>query len=420
MITKAATRKTETSAKVEAVSRLLPRDIEEGRAAITKMRNGLTGGSLKRTTKDEYAARVERFQREGVAALEGVGKRELAVWKAALKWDASQRVRKAMRVADDAWKGQKITEEMADGTTRVRFVAWHSEGEKWKAWRAAYADVCAKFANFETVAERLATISPERDKAKAKREADHKKRPLRPAQMSKLFDAIPKTSKYRTVFLVASMCGARPEEFAAGVKVEPMRDGKGRTGLKFSIVERAKHDGDKKGLVSGEIFVPFDSLSGGMLERARELAATLKASGGKLTCKVAPSQTRTVGQVLTQAIRPFTKKLPFDCSFYSFRQTFSAAAKSSAAAAGLSPQDAAVMVAEMMGHQSTDTQRFYGRSDRGGGEFSPEAAREPSPEIRAKSRGRPGATNTATQNAQAGAMSRSMQPPTAPPKPRRL
>lgn len=371
--------------KEPSVVRLLPHDIEEGRVEIARMRPLLPAAKIKASTKAEYAARVERFKRRGHAALEGVGKRELGVWKAALKWNAAEFVRRAMREADDAWKGRRVEVVGADGKARVRFEPWASEAERWKAWRAAYAKVQRRFAEFERVGEGLAEVEPERDKAKAKQQADHKKRAVRPKQMDQFFAGVPQGSKYRHVFIAASLCGARPEEFAEGVEIRVMRD-KERLGLHLKILSRAKCDGDMKGLETAEIFIPWDSVKGGTRERVRELMETARATKGKLLIKVARTEKRTTGQVLTQAIRPFTKKVGFDMSFYSFRHTFAAAAKSAAAAAGLSPTEAAQQVADLMGHQSTDTQRFYGRSDRGAGEFAPESARDPAPEIRIKTR----------------------------------
>jgi hypothetical protein len=274
-------------------------------------------------------------------------KRERYLWKAAGGWMFKAKVREAMNAADKVWKSKDHA----------------SEGDRWKAYRRAVAKVDkAREALDEWEAFDFSrSVGEER-----RHHANHKKRPATDSQLSRFFQVVG-TSKYRGVFLAMEFAGARPQEFGAGVRVEVAKQGEA-VGLRF-VIEGAKcREGHGQPLRSVFILPPEDA-GEGVRKRYAELAGLVKENGkAGLVLKVEASEKLSAGQKLSRAFSDFASKCGGDgprLSAYSLRNRFSAQAKAS-----LSSLEE---VAQVLGHQSTETQKHYGRRQRGGGRVSPVA-----------------------------------------------
>jgi hypothetical protein len=92
------------------------------------------------------------------------------------------------------------------------------------------------------------------------------------------------------------------------------------------------------------------------------LADKAEKSRKPIVVAVEPTESLNTGQRLTKIISHFAKKAGQPISGYSLRHRVSAQLKTS----GDSESTAAAL-----GHQTTETQRYYGRSKRGGGGVSP-------------------------------------------------
>lgn len=328
--------------------RELPRFIEEAREEIARLRSLASIEKLKPSTLAEYDRRAKRLK-EMRAAGEGLDigqmvKRERYLWKAAGSHLLKTELRAAMREADKVWKAK----------------GYASEGERWRAYREALGPIWK-------ARDRLETWNgqpwAEKTGSERKREASHKKAPATDSQLSRFFQVVGE-SKYRAAFLVMEFAGARPEEFAAGVRVEVAKQG-GAVGLRFAIEGAKCRDGHGQRLRS--VFVPVPSGAGVEVgQRYAELAKMVKASGrAGLVVKVEGE--RPAGRLLTESVNYFARRLGPGpkLSAYSLRNRFSAQAKASL---GTLEE-----VAQVLGHQSTETQKHYGRRQRGGGGVSPVA-----------------------------------------------
>ncbi len=201
----------------------------------------------------------------------------------------------------------------------------------------------------------------------ARKQADHKKKPATDAQLD-AFHAIgtARRSVYRLHFIAAEFCGARPEEFGdKGVRVELFRH-QGVVALRFWIVGAKQGDGSK-GQPLRSVVSPFPKgAPASMAGRWGELAQAAGTAGGELVLSVEASQKLTAGQKLSRAFSQIANKVETSgpkLAMYSLRNRFSAQVKDSNA----SIEDVAVL----LGHQSVETQRHYGRARRGGGSVSP-------------------------------------------------
>lgn len=331
--------------------RELPAWIHAARDELASLRERVKGPKLAESTTKEYERRAARLiaLRESGEPLDiaPMVKRERYLWKAAGAWHFKAKAREALNAADKVWKSKEFA----------------SEGERWKAWRSAVGKVekaREALERWESL-DFAASVDEER-----RRQANHKKKPATDSQLSRFFQVVG-ASKYRPAFLAMEFAGARPEEFAAGVRVEVAKQG-GAVGLRF-VIEGAKC-GDKKGQPVRSVFVPVPSEAGDEVrQRYAELAKLVKASGrAGLALKVEKGGTLTAGQKLSRSFSDFASKCGGDgpkLSAYSLRNRFSAQAKAS-----LSSLEE---VAQVLGHQSTETQKHYGRRQRGGGRVSPVA-----------------------------------------------
>jgi len=339
---------------------LLPRFVEDGKRQVASARLAL-GKPVAKSTAKEYARRAKRVDdANGMVDLLGVGKRELALWKASIKWKAKERIREAIAEAEAVWRRSDF----------------EREGLRWKAYEQAVKKIKIsqyKLAEVETALQNLVACSKADE---MKKERGHKKRPLKSGEAARFFEAVGK-SDFRPAFLVALFSGARNEELSGGVRVRQVKTHDGRVALLLTIENRAKR-GTAKGQPKGRILLPVDSVSGEFAPLFKELQRLVAREGGEMTVKVEPTEKMTVGVRLTKIAGYFGGKVELadgsHPSFYSLRQTFSAQVKAAATAKhGQDWEAAAVEVAQAMGHQSTETARHYGRASRGGGGFAPES-----------------------------------------------
>jgi hypothetical protein len=329
--------------------RELPSWIHEARAELSSLRERVKRPKLAETTVREYERRAARLNalRESGEPLDvaQMVKRERYLWKAAGGWMFKAKVREAMNAADKVWKASHA-----------------SEGERWKAYRSAVAQVqkARKALDEWEAFDFSRSVGEER-----RHEANHKKRPATDSQLSRFFQLVG-GSKYRGHFLAMEFAGARPQEFGAGVRVEVAKQS-GANGLRF-VIEGAKCR-ERHGQPLRSVFVPVPaSAAKEVRDRYAELVRQVKESGrAGLVLKVDAGETLTAGQKLSRAFSDFASKCGDGpkLSAYSLRNRFSAQAKASLE----TPEE----VAQVLGHQSVETQRHYGRAHRGGGKVSPVA-----------------------------------------------
>ncbi|MGS1056420.1 hypothetical protein [Burkholderia glumae] len=133
-------------------------------------------------------------------------------------------------------------------------------------------------------------------------------------------------------------------------------------------VKGAKQGSGATGQPLRTVLVPFPADASGSIQQRWHMLAK---SAGKSTEKrfvltVESSEKLTAGQKLSRAFANCAKKMETDgpaLSMYSLRQRVSAQAKES--------NDDEAHVAEILGHQSSETQRHYGRRRRKGSGVSP-------------------------------------------------
>lgn len=340
--------------------RILPRWIEEGRTHIAELRSRFPLADLRASTVAEYERRGKRLKAMRAAG-EGLDigqmvKRERYVWRAAGNFLLTVELRQAMREADKIWKASHA-----------------SEGDRWKAYRVALDAVEKAEANLTAWGEQ---DWKNKTGSERRRQANHRKTPASDSQLSRFYE-VTKRSKYRPAFLAMEFAGVRPEEFGKGVEVKAARqtiDGKEVAGLHFRI-EGAKgiEEGSRKakgGKGHGQpvrtVFVPLPTDATPEIKgRFAEMLRLVQATPGK-TLVVKVNGNRPAGELVSECVRDFAKKMGPGpkISAYSFRNRFTAHAKASGTV-----ED----VALMLGHQSTETQKHYGRMQRGGGRVSPVA-----------------------------------------------
>lgn len=298
-------------------------------------------GKLAASSQREYERRASQL-RAGWD-MGPAGKQERYLMRAAGVWDLRRQIKQKLNEADKAHRSGGATIE---------------EREK------ARAKVLAKATKLMLALEKFRDLPwADFDKG-ARKEASHKKRAATDSQLVKFFEAAGQ-SEFRQAFLVAEFTGCRGEELGKGVRVEASKKG-GVPSLHF-FIESAKCDGDKKGLELREVVSEFPSkASREVKERWLELARSVVSQGSKeLMVKVEPTAKMTAGERFTQITRYYATKAEVKMSAYSLRHRVSSQVK----AAGDAENTAAVL-----GHQSTETQRHYGRARSSGG-VSPAAIR---------------------------------------------
>lgn len=197
---------------------------------------------------------------------------------------------------------------------------------------------------------------------KRRLQKSHKKSAAKDAELV-LFYKAAQNSSFLVPMMVAEFSGVRGDEFGKGVRVEVGKKG-GIATLRFTI-ESAKADGNLKGLDLRCVEAPFPSgASREVKQRWLKLAKIASEGGKSFTVRIEPTEKMTSGQRFTQACKFVAKKAGVDISAYSMRHRVSAQAKQSNGGD-------AVAVAIILGHQTTETQRHYGRATRGGGGISP-------------------------------------------------
>lgn len=306
---------------------------------------------VSKATRLDYVAKAERMakaEEQGGFALHGLTPASRKLYVAAAKWTTRKELRSVMSVARKAKKGATGKELFA-----VRVAMWAAELEKARK-------LLAKL-------DALAAIDCNQELGHDRKQVSHKQKPATDADLVKLHAwAAASGSKYADAFLVMEFSGCRGEELGKGVRVEALKV-KGAITLRFHI-ESAKCDGDKKGLDLRCVEVPMPMMASASVKRRWiELAKRAAAKGGQFVVAVEASASQTTGQRITQAFRTASECAGIKVAAYSLRNRVSAQTK----AASKGKPDAAVNVALVLGHQTTKTQRHYGRAHRRGRGISP-------------------------------------------------
>ncbi|WP_353403044.1 hypothetical protein [Duganella hordei] len=292
---------------------------------------------LAKNSQSEYARRAALLSRGWDMAK--ATKNERYAMRAAGVWEYRRQIKAALREADKATRSQVFL-------APVRQLMWAEEVEKAEKLIAALDAFRAL---------------PWTDFTHArKQEADHKKQAATDAQLEVFFDAVG-ASEFRQAFLVTEFSGCRGQELGNGVRIETKKIN-GAAALCF-FVESVKADGKKKGLDLREVVSRFPRDAAPAVQRRwLELANQVADNRRPLVVKVDATEGLSAGQRFTKIFCYFAKKSKIPISAYSMRHRVSAQSK----AAGDSESTAAVL-----GHQTTETQRHYGRAKRGGGAVSP-------------------------------------------------
>lgn len=194
-----------------------------------------------------------------------------------------------------------------------------------------------------------------------KKQKPHKQKAATDFQLVKFFDAAANSSFFEPL-LVTEFSGARGHEFKAGVRLELVKIKRVPT-LKF-FIQSAKANGKEKGLDLRCIESPFPNDADPEVKRRWLKLAKLVKPGKSHVVRIEPTEKMTAGQRFTQACKFIAKKADVAVAAYSLRHRFSAQMKASTGGN-------AELVALALGHQTTETQRHYGRASRGGGSISP-------------------------------------------------
>lgn len=318
-------------------------------STVAALRQDAKLEKLAASTVAEYSRRWARLCGEGADAdLGSACKRERYLWKAAAEWGFKTELQRLFKEAD-AVRSDKTKLEP------VRMLGWKAKvqemkrlAKRWDAFRAV-----------DWSAEPALVV---------KKQTDHKKAPATDLQLE-AFHALRgvQVSQYRPHFLAAEFCGARPEEFGGrGLGVEVVKVD-GQPALRFWI-DGAKQGDGSKGQPHRTVVVPRPTEArASVVRRWDELFALARVGPQKrIVLTVAATASCTAGMKLSRAFSRFAGQMEAQgakLSMYSLRNRFSAQAKDS------NPDP--VKVAELLGQQSTETQRHYGRSRRGKSWISP-------------------------------------------------
>jgi len=269
------------------------------------------------------------------------GKRERYMMRAAGTWEFLRQIKSKLSEADKAKRSRDFLEP-------VRTAMWAAKIEEAENLMAKLADFrdlpWTGFAN------------------NTKQQAGHKKSAATDAQLEAFFEAAG-DSQFRDAFLVMEFTGCRGEELGKGVRVEAEKKN-GTVALRF-FIESAKCDGKKKGLDLRAVVSEFPThASKSVQKRWMELAKKVGEARKPITVTVEKTDAMTPGQRLTKIVSYFAKQAGQPIAAYSLRHRVSAQAKASGDAES---------TAAVLGHQTTETQRHYGRAKRGGSGVSPVA-----------------------------------------------
>ncbi len=200
------------------------------------------------------------------------------------------------------------------------------------------------------------------DDPKRRLQDTHKQKAATDTELVAFYRAA-KGSSFYNALLVAEFSGCRGEEFREGVRIEISKKDKIPT-LRF-FVQSAKADGKKKGLDMRAIDVPFPAEASDDVKRRWLALSSLVTDQGKShIIKITPTEKQTAGQRFTNACKFIAKKAGVNIAAYSLRHRLASQVKEASGGD-------AVAVALALGHQTTETQRHYARSKRGGGDVSP-------------------------------------------------
>jgi hypothetical protein len=325
---------------------LTAEEIRRQEFVVTTVRARAKIAKLTKQTEAEYQRRVDQLQSKKGVDVGSACIKERYVIRAAGVWGFKKQVRAILNAADKI----RADKTQADA---VRFLRWKAELDKLRPVLAAWD----QFEAFDWKAT---------PKEVVRKQADHKKSAATDDQLA-AFHALPavQNSQYREHFIAAEFCGARPEEFGAGVVVE-IQKYQGSLALRFEI-EGAKQGDGSKGQPLRAVVVPNPVEATIEVRRRWKLLADSAAAapGKRLVLAVQASEKLTAGQKLSRSFSKAAKKIESGSalSMYSLRNRVSAQAKAS--------NTDAESVAEILGHQSTETQRHYGRAKRSGKGISP-------------------------------------------------
>lgn len=300
---------------------------------------------LAANSETEYKRRAAALKKKpdgtGGWDMFSAGKNERYLMRAAGVWDMRNKIREKLNAADKAWKRGPGTKDERD---------------------AKRGEILADALKIAKALDAFREEPWSEGDLKARQQQSHKKDSATDTQMRAFFEAVGDT-RFREVYLVTEFTGCRGEELAKGIRIEAKRT-KGGPELHF-FIESAKCDGDKKGLEVRQVIVPFPSGAAvDVQERWKELAGTIE-KGKSRTVTLEPTEKMSAGERLTRNVLSMAKKAGLKgFSVYSLRHRVSSQTK----AMGDAENTAAVL-----GHQSTETQRHYGRKKRGKGDVSPVA-----------------------------------------------
>lgn len=317
-----------------------------------------------KATRLDYEAKAERMgkaAKDGGFVLDGLTPASRKLYVAAAKWTARKELRSILAKARKAKKNGETGKEL-----------FAVRAHMWAAKLKEASEVLTRL-------NALAAIDCNAETGHDRKQVSHKQKPATDAEVAKLQAwAAASGSKYADAFLVMEFSGCRGEELGKGVRVEVLKV-KGVAVMRFHI-ESAKCDGAKKGLDIRCVEVPMPMMASPSIKRRwMQLAKMVAAKGsnglvvkvdgteGKIGNDGEKQKGQTPGQILTQAFRTASECARVKINAYSLRNRVSAQTK----AASKGQPDAAVNVALVLGHQTTNTQRHYARAHRRGRGISP-------------------------------------------------
>jgi len=307
-------------------------------------------------SQKEYSRRWDRLTTENKDErwdMSKAGQSERYTMRAAGVWVMRDKIRELLTEADkiQRGKGHYNDREAERGKVLAKAYKWMVRLDQFRAkpWKEYVFDEATK--------QNVKLLEKETKELKAlKQEASHKKRAATDEQLSKFFAAVG-SSQFRQAFLVTEFTGCRGEELGRGVRIEAATLKDGSRVLSF-FIETAKTDGNKKGIPVRKVVSVFPAKGSPEVQaRWNELADAAK-SKKNFVVTAAETGKQTAGQRFTQNFRNYAKKAELKISAYSLRHRVSSQAKS---CSGATAENTALV----LGHQSVETQRHYGRAQGG-------------------------------------------------------
>ena len=326
----------------QATTNLTPREAALDLLVREAKEEGALAGEVAKATRQTYEAKAKQLA-EGWDLASACKKSRYSMRAAGL-WTMRRRLRALVKDAEKAKKSGVTGAELFP----VREAIFREKMEKVGQLLAAIREFSAlPWAEIDDPGRRL--------------QDSHKQRPATDAELVKFYEAAADSSFYEA-FLVAEFSGCRGAEFGSGIRVE-LGKKVGIPTLTF-FTQSAKADGKKKGLDLRAVDVPFPTNAAEYVKRRwLDLAKRVKP-GKSHVVAIAPTEKMTAGQRFTNACKFVAIKAGVETAAYSLRHRFAAQVKQA-------NKGDAVAVALALGHQSTETQRHYARSKRGGGDVSP-------------------------------------------------